>query len=179
MLRLLATSVVFALCALASAQAVLALDHARHMQSAQAADAVSPVQVLSSGEATPQAAQGLTATVAKGADGHFWADAAVNGENVHFLVDTGATAVTLTANDALRLGLTPQTLNYNLRMSTANGESRAARVKLASISVAGAQVDDVDAVVVESGLQTSLLGMTYLGRLSQFEANQSSLILRP
>jgi aspartyl protease family protein len=87
--------------------------------------------------------------------------------------------VTLTANDALRLGLTPTSLNYDLKMNTANGESRAARVKLASVSVAGAQLQDVDAVVVENGLQTSLLGMTYLGRLSRIEATPTTLVLRP
>jgi aspartyl protease family protein len=45
--------------------------------------------------------------------------------------------------------------------------------------VGGAQVRDVDALVIETGLQNSLLGMTYLGRLSQFEATQSGMILRP
>ena len=54
-----------------------------------------------------------------------------------------------------------------------------AEVKLASISVAGAKVDDVDALVIEKGLPSSLLGMTYLGRLSTFEATKTALILRP
>ena len=180
MLRLMATGAVFVVCATASAQAVLMLDHARQAQDAHAADAVSPVSAVAAQQAALAApAQGLTASLAKGADGHYWADGAVNGHNVHFLVDTGATAVTLTADDALRLGLTPQTLNYDLKMSTANGESRAARVKLSSISVAGAQVDNVDAVVVENGLQTSLLGMTYLGRLTRIEATQTTMILQP
>jgi aspartyl protease family protein len=52
-------------------------------------------------------------------------------------------------------------------------------VELDYISVAGARVEHVPALVLEEGLETSLLGMTYLGRLSKFEATQSALILRP
>ena len=108
-----------------------------------------------------------------------WAEAAVNGHEVKFLVDTGATAVSLTTDDARRLGIDPAGLNYDAKVITASGPARAARIKLDSISVAGAQVRDVDALVIETGLQTSLLGMTYLGRLSQFEATQTGMILRP
>ena len=70
-------------------------------------------------------------------------------------------------------------LNYDYSIKTANGEARVASVKLASVSVAGARVEDVDAVVMEGGLESSLLGMTYLGRLSRFEATPTALILRP
>ena len=52
-------------------------------------------------------------------------------------------------------------------------------MKLGRVSVAGAALNDVDAMVIESGLESSLLGMTYLGRLASFEATQTSLILRP
>ena len=62
---------------------------------------------------------------------------------------------------------------------TAGGEARAAEIRLASISVGGARVDDVPAMVIEKGLPASLLGMTYLGRLSRFEATRTALILRP
>jgi aspartyl protease family protein len=98
---------------------------------------------------------------------------------VKFLVDTGATIVALTEADARRLGLDPAALDYETEVQTAAGETLAARVRLRSISVAGARVDDVDAVVVKAGLNDSLLGMSYLGRLSRFEATRSALILRP
>jgi aspartyl protease family protein len=119
------------------------------------------------------------ASISKAADGHFWAEAEVNGERVRFLVDTGATAVALTAADAERLGFSPKDLDFNYEVTTANGPARAASVKLASVSVAGARIADVDALVIDKGLDTSLLGMTYLGRLSRFEASPSALILRP
>jgi aspartyl protease family protein len=134
---------------------------------------------------TPQVAVAMNdpavspASISKAADGHYWAEADVNGSEIRFLVDTGASAVALTADDARRLGIDPTTLDYKYGVVTASGQARAAQVRLASISVAGARVDDVDAFVIDHGLQTSLLGMTYLGRLSAFEATPQSLILRP
>jgi aspartyl protease family protein len=125
------------------------------------------------------AAAAQPASISKASDGHFWAEAVVNGERVRFLVDTGATAVALTAADAERLGFSPKDLDFTYEVTTASGPARAASVKLASVSVAGARVADVDALVIEKGLDTSLLGMTYLGRLSRFEASPSALILRP
>ena len=126
-----------------------------------------------------QAVSGPT-SISKAPDGHYWAEADVDdGHEVRFLVDTGATAVALTAQDAQRLGIDPSTLNYAYNVATANGQAHAASVVLASISVAGARVSNVQAYVLDHGLETSLLGMSYLGRLSQFEATQTSLILRP
>ena len=125
------------------------------------------------------AAEAPSAAVLKAADGHFWAEGRVNGEPVRFLVDTGATAVALTTADAERLGFRPQDLNYAYRVTTAGGRSRAAAVTLSSVSVNGARLDDVRALVIERGLDTSLLGMTYLGRLARFEATREALFLQP
>ena len=122
---------------------------------------------------------GAPAQISKAMDGHYWAEAEVIGDRVRFLVDTGATAVALTPADALRLGFRPRDLDYRYTVTTAAGPARGAAVKLASVSVAGARVADVDALVIEKGLDASLLGMTYLGRLSRFEATRSALILRP
>ena len=98
---------------------------------------------------------------------------------MRFLVDTGATAVSLSMPDAQRLGIDTSKLNYNYNVITADGRTRAASVKLASVAIAGAKVRDVDALVIEKGLENSLLGMSYLGRLSRFEATPNSLILHP
>ncbi len=120
------------------------------------------------------------AAITKANDGNYWAIADVNdGHEVHFLIDTGASAVALTTDDAKRLGIDPASLNYQFTVATAHGTARAAQVRLASIAVAGARVENVDAYVLDSGLDTSLLGMTYLGRLSEFQATPTSLILRP
>jgi aspartyl protease family protein len=120
----------------------------------------------------------LTA-IPKAADGHFWANAVVNSKAVRLLVDTGATVVVLTPADAQRLGFDVQTLPFDHKVSTANGETTAALVNLAKVGVGQSEVRNVDALVVKEGLETSLLGMSYLGRLSRFEATPSSLILHP
>lgn len=117
--------------------------------------------------------------ILKSSDGHFWADGEVGGRSVRFLVDTGATAVALTPQDAQRLGIEPEQLHYSYKVVTAGGQIRAASVRLASITVAGARLENVDALVIEKGLDTSLLGMTYLGRLSRFEATRGALVLHP
>lgn len=117
--------------------------------------------------------------VMKASDGHYWANGEVDGQTVRFLVDTGATAVALTPRDAQRLGFDLSKLHYGYQVATAGGQARAAAVRLTSVSVAGARLDDVDALVIEKGLDASLLGMTYLGRLSSFQATRETLFLQP
>ena len=117
--------------------------------------------------------------IPKASDGHFWANAVVNQKAVHFLVDTGATVVVLTPADAQRLGFDQSALTYSHKVITANGPTEAAPVILTTVGVGQSTVHNVDALVLKDGLQTSLLGMSYLGRLSRFEATPSSLILHP
>ena len=143
--------------------------------SVQAAVSAADAQFM---PAAPQAGA-QPATIRKARDGHYWAVGDVNGANVRFLVDTGATAVALTRQDAERIGFDLSTLNYTSRVITAAGPVRAARVSLDSVSIAGARVAHVDALVPEGGLEVSLLGMTYLGRLSSFQATPRALILQP
>ena len=122
--------------------------------------------------------------VRKAADGHFWADADVAGQedatgNVRFLVDTGATAVALTPADAAKLGFKAEDLRYGYNVTTAGGSSRAAAITLSSVSIDGARLENVQALVVADGLDVSLLGMSYLGRLTRFEATRETLSLQP
>jgi aspartyl protease family protein len=175
MLRFAVYATVGAVFALGAAQAVVAFGERGDPPVLRRAEtATAPLApALASG------AEGQAASVAKSSDGHYWAEALVNGKRVRFLVDTGATAVALTSEDAQRLGIRLADLDYSANVTTANGQAHAAQVTLASVSVAGARVSDVQALVIDKGLPTSLLGMTYLGRLSRFEATQSALILRP
>jgi aspartyl protease family protein len=173
-LKLAAVVALSAISAVASAETVLKLaERGTALRAASAEAAVAPAPPV----AEPDS--GSAATIAKAGDGHYWASAQVNGARVRFLVDTGATAVALTAADASRLGLDLSRLDFHYRVVTASGEARAASVKLASVDVGGAKVADVDALVIDRGLDTSLLGMTYLGRLSSFQATRQALILRP
>jgi aspartyl protease family protein len=151
--------------------------------------------VLSLGQHTPQANIAVSeaasvidtnttvdthvTAIPKAKDGHFWANATVNTRAVRFLVDTGATVVALTPADAQRLGFDAKTLTYDREVTTANGKTYAASVNLSVVGIGQSTVRNVDAMVVKEGLTTSLLGMSYLGRLSRFEATPSSLILHP
>ena len=179
MFRLAAVGLVGAISAAAAAQAVISYSRAQDGADLRRAQSVASQTADVATTDGSQGAEGSAAQVLKAADGHYWAEANVNGHEVRFLVDTGATAVSLTTEDARRLGIDTTGLDYTAKVVTASGPARAARVRLDSVSVAGAQVRDVDALVIENGLQTSLLGMTYLGRLSQFEATQTGMILRP
>jgi aspartyl protease family protein len=165
--------VVACVSALISAQTVVML--AKQAPVFRAARAVAAIEA-----ANAEAARaGPRATIAKAADGHYWADGEANGAHVRLLVDTGATAVALTPQDAQRLGIDLAGLRYSNRIVTATGRARAAPVRLASLTVSGARIDNVDALVIENGLDTSLLGMTFLGRLASFEATRKALILQP
>ncbi len=114
----------------------------------------------------------------KSADGHFWAQGKVNGHSIRFMVDTGASTVTLTMVDARRVGYRKKDLRFVVPVSTAAGQVMGAPIRLEKLSIGGIVLRDVDALVLPKGLQTSLLGMSYLGRLSRFEASKNQLILR-
>ncbi|MGZ8371308.1 MAG: TIGR02281 family clan AA aspartic protease [Caulobacteraceae bacterium] len=173
MLKFAAAIAVGAL-AMGAAQAVARMDRASGDQPEPA-----PAPVLRAATLSATPAAGSATALVKAADGHYWAEGDVSGQRVRFLVDTGATVVALTPEDAHRLGFRDADLDYSASVSTANGQARAARIQLASLSVAGAKVEKVDAVVISRGLPASLLGMTYLGRLSRIEATPTALILRP
>jgi aspartyl protease family protein len=165
MFKFASIAIVGALSAVGAAKAVVSMDQMRQP------DLRGPAPVVAT-------ADDGAAQIVKAADGHFWAEAKVDGRAVRFLIDTGATTVALSQIDAKRLGIDTKSLDYSYKVITASGQARAASVKLASISVAGAQVRDVDALVIEKGLETSLLGMSYLGRLSSFQATPRALVLR-
>lgn len=168
MIRLAVLALMGAISAVGAAQAVASFERETAQPELRAAIAIAPL-----------GAEGQAASIAKAADGHYWAEAAVNGARVRFLVDTGASAVALTIADAQRLGFDTGRLAYDYKVTTASGQARAAAVKLDRVIIAGVQVAAVDALVIERGLDTSLLGMSYLGRLSSFEATKTALILRP
>ncbi|HEX5264669.1 MAG TPA: TIGR02281 family clan AA aspartic protease [Phenylobacterium sp.] len=171
--KYLFVAVISAISALTCAQAATTVSERSRPPETARADTALQVSAAEPAQGAPEA------TVRKSEDGQYWAHGQVNGADVRFLVDTGASAVALTPDDARKLGIDLSTLDYGYRVVTAGGSTRAAAVKLASVTVAGARLDDVDALVIEKGLDTSLLGMSYLGRLASFQATRQALILRP
>jgi aspartyl protease family protein len=119
-----------------------------------------------------------TATFRRGMNGHFEVNATINGHTTPMIFDTGASAVVLTIEDAREAGVDVEDLRYSVRVSTANGEGRAARTRLDSIEVGGIVRRDLTAFVTEEGaLETSLLGMTFLETLTRYSVTQNSLEL--
>ncbi len=111
--------------------------------------------------------------------GSYYANAELNGRTITMLVDTGASFVGLTAEDARAIGIYPAESDFKLQMSTANGISRAAPVTLNTIRIGGISLYDVPAAVMQPGAgTTSLLGMSFLKKLSGFEVAQGRLVLR-
>lgn len=110
--------------------------------------------------------------------GHFQAHGRVDGRQVSFMVDTGASVIALTERDADRLGIRPVRNAYTASVSTANGIVRAAPVMLNSVDIGGLVVRDVRALVVPGGsLNENLLGLSYLTRLKRFEYSNNRLML--
>lgn len=115
----------------------------------------------------------------RGWDGQFHADAEVNGVRLQMMVDTGATMVTLPYEEAARVGVALDRLAYTIPVVTASGRSTVAPVHLSSIRIGKVVVFDVEAAVAAPGeLGTALLGMTFLGRLTEASFRRDILILR-
>lgn len=117
-------------------------------------------------------------TIPRSADGHYYLTALVNGEAIRFVVDTGATDMVLTRQDAERAGLSPETLNYLGRAKTANGEVRTAYVRLSEVQLGEVRDFDVPAVVNDGEMPQSLSGMGYLQRWGRIEIANGELILK-
>jgi aspartyl protease family protein len=111
--------------------------------------------------------------------GHYTVHPQIDGARITMMVDTGASFVALTDEDARRLGVRPPSSAYSLELGTANGVVRAARVTLRDVRLADILVRDVEAVVLPAGaLSVSLLGTSFLRRLSGYEVRGGRMILR-
>lgn len=129
------------------------------------------------GPATP-VQQGETLRVRQAMDGHFWVDAELNGETVRFLVDSGATATSLSTATARRVGIEPSG-GFPAIVQTANGTVAVQRGRADRIQV-GSIVREGLAVHISDGFgDTNVLGMNFLSSLSGWGVEDGWLVLRP
>lgn len=106
-------------------------------------------------------------------------DIEIDGTSLHAMVDTGATFVTLTAEDARQLNIAPPASAYDIPVQTANGTSKVAHVSLREIRVNDITVDDVDALVAPPGaLNITLLGMSFLKKLESFQVADGRFVMK-
>jgi len=121
---------------------------------------------------------GQTLVLDAGPGGHYFVDAMVNYEEIRFLVDTGASMIALNRADAERLGIDLASLDYRYQAKTANGVARVAHVVLDEIMVGDITFEKIPAAVVDGEMDVSLLGMSFLKRLSSFEIRDDQLVMR-
>jgi len=110
-------------------------------------------------------------------DGHFYVHGEVDGQLARFLVDTGATSVALTVEDAARLGVDFSPANFTVVGMGASGPVRGQEVTLGKIVVEGREAHEVQGVVLE-GLEISLLGQSFLSRIGSIEMASDYMVLR-
>ena len=111
-------------------------------------------------------------------NGHFETTAEINGRDVDVMVDTGATLVALTYEDAERAGIYLTPADFTHSVSTANGVAKVAPVEIGTIAIGDITVRNIRGAVTERGkLHRTLLGMTFLGRLSRVEMRKNDLVL--
>lgn len=111
-------------------------------------------------------------------NGHFFSPADVNGRSISVVVDTGATGVSLTYEDAREIGLRLSDSDFTMESQTANGTARIAPILLDKVRIGDIEVRDVEAFVAEPGkLFQTLLGMSFLKRLSHIDIKGQELVL--
>jgi aspartyl protease family protein len=122
---------------------------------------------------------GRTVEIGRTNAGDFAISAHVNGARIAMVLDTGASSVVLTRDDAKKAGLPLEVLNYTVNIDTANGRTRAAPVTLDRIAIGDLTERSVEALVAQPGqLKTSLLGMSFLNRLQSWQVSGDRLVLQ-
>jgi len=132
---------------------------------------------LAAAPLTASVVSGQGTTLDRGPDGHFYADAQVNGVTVHFLVDTGASGVALSATDARRVGLPFFSSEFAVVGRGASGDVRGKLVTLDRVSLGGKSVDNVSGAILE-GSEVSLLGQSFLSRMGTIEMTPDKMVIR-
>ena len=132
----------------------------------------SPVSTSNAGASV---GRGTRITLSESGGGHFITTGQINGRSVQFMVDTGATSVAMSAQDAERAGIAYKS-GQAVPMFTANGVTQGWRIKLNTVRVGDVEVFDVDAVVTPQPMPFLLLGNSFLSRFQmRREGNQMTL----
>ncbi|WP_425482704.1 TIGR02281 family clan AA aspartic protease [Chelativorans xinjiangense] len=110
--------------------------------------------------------------------GHYSAEFKLNGRTIHAMVDTGATFVAINESTARRIGLKLSQSDFRHLVDTANGTTAAAAATIGNLQIGRIFVEEVQAVVLgDEALSGTLVGMSFLNRLSRFEMENGALLL--
>lgn len=115
--------------------------------------------------------------ITKSNDNHFYIAINIDNKKVLFLIDTGATTTTLTLNDAKKLGIDIDRLNFNIPLNTANGVSFGASTEVYNIKIGDFTIDSMWVIVSKDLDGKSLLGMNFLNKLNGYDIRQDKMTL--
>ena len=132
---------------------------------------------LSKSESPTASPSAIEVTLQRNSDRHFYAHANVNGQEVRFLVDTGASETALTEEDAKRVGISVDPNQYELLGQGASGMVRGQFVELKNIQLGELHTKDAKAVVVQ-GATVSLLGQPFLESIDEIVIRKGEMVLR-
>jgi aspartyl protease family protein len=137
---------------------------------------VQPVTALA--KPAPPAESSVDKVIHRAGDGHFYVDAEVNGQIVHFLVDTGASSVVLTMADAKHVGLPFSSEQFTVIARGASGDVSGQIMKIGRVAIGRKEAFDVEGAVVADGLDVSLLGQSFLSRIGTLVIDGDKMVLR-
>jgi len=140
--------------------------------------ALMTAQPVAAAPQQPAAYESRSVIVPRNAQGHFQIEGRVDGRRLDFMVDTGASVIALSEEDAAALGIHPSPRDFTAMVRTANGTVRAAPVELGIVEIEDITVHNVSALVLPEGaLSENLLGMSFLSRLHRWEFADGKLVL--
>ncbi len=116
-------------------------------------------------------------TLSAGAGGHFMADGQINGAAIRFMVDTGATAIVIPGSDATRLRIDYKSGRRGTTQ-TGGGPVETFIVSLDSVRVGNIELRNIEAIVIERGLDIALLGNTFLNRMEMRRDGATMTLIR-
>ena len=123
--------------------------------------------------------RGETLHIPMSDDGHFWVRARVDGAEVRFLIDSGATTTALSADAARDAGISLDGHGFGTIIMTANGSVMASRIRITRLEVGGIVREDLAAISAPEFGAMNVLGMNFLSTLSGWGVEGRTLILRP
>lgn len=126
-----------------------------------------------------QRIEGSTLRINKSLDGHFWVNALVNGQDMRFLIDSGASITAMSENAAIDAGLNIDQSGFPMVLTTANGSVEARRSNIATLEIGPLRASDLPIVVSPAFGDVNVLGMNFLSRLKSWRVEGDEMILEP
>jgi len=179
--------VILIVCAVASASVPMLYEKRPELFHSLFAPAPEPEtpEFVAKAEVRPQQAEppaemllGRKVRIAADERGHFTADFRLNGRSVDAMIDTGATLVAMNVSTARRIGIRILPADFKYTVKTANGEARAAGATVDRLQIGRIAIADVDAIVLDdAALEGTLIGISFLKRLSKYQVENGALLL--